>query len=128
MQKIKTIIFQEPKKYIRLVITSVLLILVVLSIEGFNYLFAYMDAFFIAGLFMFACGGLSLINNEGMFDLFSYSGQYIVRKITGKELNRYAEYVNEKQLVRKEKKYTNFSYFIVGAVLFLIAIIISFLI
>ena len=77
---------------------------------------------------MFACGGLSLINNEGMFDLFSYSGQYIVRKITGKELNRYAEYVNEKQLVRKEKKYTNFSYFIVGAVLFLIAIIISFLI
>ncbi len=79
----------------------------------------YRDSLFIAGMVVVLTGGLSIMSNFGVFDIFSfYPGRK--KKEDGKKEN-YGDYVERKKAERSSEKNLYFlPYFIVGA-LFLIA-------
>lgn len=106
-----------------LVLTSIslILVLIVLFIKGFNEIRNYSDAFFVAGFIMLSIGGLVWVGNNGGFDSFSYSASYITGRAT--KYDGYHDYINEKKQIRSKKKLSFLKFIICASVLLFISFI-----
>ena len=119
-------------KYALYFLAACLLILLILSVKGFDELKDYCDAFFIGGFTFFAVGGLSFVNKQGGYDMFSYSAYYIFKSIGSADKNRkyrdYKEYIDKKSSLRSQNKFSYLPFIFIGLILIIIAIILFFLI
>ncbi len=85
----------------------------------------YRDGLFIAGMVVVFFGGLAIVSNFGIFDIFSfYPGRK--KKEDGKKEN-YGDYVQRKKLERSSEKNLYFlPYFIIGGLLLIASLILYF--
>lgn len=112
------------KKYITLVIFDVIIVLTILIIKGFDLYINYINAFFVGALFILGIGGIAFCSNSGAFDMFGYSGYYIVQTFRPKEDRKYADikdYIDQKAEKRKVKNFTFIPYLVVGGVTFIVS-------
>ena len=85
----------------------------------------YRDGTFLAGMIVVFIGGLAIVANFGIFDMFAF---YFRRKKreNGKKEN-YGEYVERRNVERSSRKDLFFlSYFIVGALFLITSVILYF--
>lgn len=117
LQKIKSPWY----KYLILIIIGIILMVINVGVKGdWQYIGFYIDGAFIAGTVLILLGGLSFVNYEGTFDIFSYLGTKRTKngqKITYRE---YSEVVKEEKI---KKGYVFIPYIIVGIIYILIGII-----
>ena len=70
----KKLFFHSPIRYIISLSVALILILIrLVTSNGFQNIVAYCDGTFIAGMVLVCGGGLSLVSYFGGFDIFSYN-------------------------------------------------------
>lgn len=121
----KTIFLHSPKKYLVSLVIMVLLIISILSSKGYNLLINYCNAFFISGALFIGIGCLSILTNFGAFDVFSYSGRYVVNRIRNVDVERYPEYSENKKEKRKKFRFNFVPYMVLGLIALIVAIILQ---
>lgn len=120
----KKIFLHSPMKYLISLGIMICVIIVFLSIKGFNYLVNYSNAFFIGGALFVGISLLSIVTNLGTFDIFSYSGRYVINRIKNVDVDRFPEYCDNKKEKRKKLKFEFAPYLVLGVFALLVAVII----
>lgn len=120
----KKIFLHSPMKYLISLGIMICVTVVFLSIKGFNYLVNYSNAFFIGGALFVGIGLLSIVTNLGTFDIFSYSGRYVINRIKNVDVDRFPEYCENKKEKRKKLKFEFVPYLVLGIFALLVAVII----
>ena len=114
-------IFQSYKKYIFCLLYGIIIIVINNLIHAsFTGLLCYSDGCFIAGLSLLCFGGLSIVNNLGAFDIFSYM---FVKKDEHGFKKPFFDYCEGKKESRSKKKYASIPYFITGFFYIILSII-----
>lgn len=117
LQKIKSPWY----KYLILIIIGIILIIINIGVKGnWKYIGFYADGAFIAGVVLILLGGLSFVNYEGAFDIFSYLGTK--RNENGRKLT-FAEYGEVLKEEKKKKGFVFIPYIIVGFIYILLGVI-----
>lgn len=119
----RKIFLHSPMKYLISLGIMICVIIGTLSIKGFNYLVNYCNAFFIAGALFIGIGLLSIVTNFGTFDIFSYSGRYVINRIKNVSVERFPEYTDNKKEKRKKLKFEFVPYMVLGVLCLLVAIV-----
>ena len=113
----------SPKRYIVGVIIAIVLVIVCLIVKGTEYSINFVDAFSVAGAVVFFIGLLQAASFYGAFDIFGYSAS----NFRGKEhrYKDYYEYQKAKELKRRQSELVYIPFIVVGAVFFLIGMILN---
>lgn len=119
----KKIFLHSPIKYLVSLVMVALIVVLALSIKGFNYLVNYANGFFIAGALLIGVGLLSICNNLGTFDIFGYSGKYVINRIRNVNVEDFPEYTENKKEKRKKIRFEFVPYIVVGLFSLIVAII-----
>lgn len=100
---------------------------IALKINPWVLAYYYRDSLFLAGMVVVFVGGLAIVANFGIFDIFSYyPGRK--KKENGKKEN-YGDYVERKKLERSADRNLYFlPYFIVGSIFLVASLILYFVI
>lgn len=122
MNLFKNIFLHSPIKYLILFLVASLIVLTNLFLNGFSYLYLYVDGFFISGFSLILVGFLSLLNYFGAYDFWSYA---FSKKKTNNYKVRLYEFSEEKKEKRKLKPLPFGPYFGVGIVFLVVSIILS---
>lgn len=88
--------------------------------QNWGRLFYYIDGFFIAGASLICFGGLSFVNYQGGFDVFSYL--FAKKKTVGGKISLY-DYSVMKKEKRMKNKWVFLPYLIVGFCFLSVALI-----
>lgn len=115
----KKLFFHSPIRYIISLIVAIILILIrLITSNGFQNIVAYCDGTFIAGMILICFGGLSVVTFFGGFDIFSYN--FSRKKEGASSLYEYSQIKAEK---RKSGPLHFVPYFVVGLFFLLISTI-----
>ncbi len=98
-------------KYISALVMAITLTLIYLFTRGFTSLIFYIDAFGIAGAALFFISLLSLVNNHGAFDIFSYSFGKLFNRTKYDTLR---DYVLLKESKNRKNRFIFLPYMVVG--------------
>jgi hypothetical protein len=112
--------------YIIILSISILFYIAFVFILGYKYKTSYTDSCFIVSVIWISVGLLNLISKDGFFDMFQYSGKYIVKKFTQRQMETYQDFKDNKEA--KKKKTANYSFgpfLAIGLILLVIAIVFS---
>lgn len=118
---IRKVFLHSVKKYILLFFISLGLVLLGLSLNGFDVPIYYVNSFFFAGFAMVCIGGLSIINYFGGYDFMSYA--FSKRNPDGTRVE-YSAYISNKIEKRKTKTLPFGPYFVIGALFTLVSFLI----
>lgn len=126
MNLFKRLFLHSYKKYIVLSILALAIILYYVLFFGATKVIVYVNAFFLAGAILIALGGLSIVTNQGAFDMFQYSGRtfgnMFRRNINPVRKETYAEFLEEQKEKRVKKKYAFGPYIFIGVILLIISV------
>ena len=86
-----------------------------------NQLCYYRDGTFIAGMVLVCIGGLTVVGQFGIFDIFSYYPGRKKKEDGHKE--NYGEYVERKRMERSHSNLFFLSYFIIGSIYLIFSIV-----
>ena len=113
----------SPKRYIVGVIIAIVLVIVCLIAKGTEYSINFVDAFSVAGAVVFFIGLLQVASFYGAFEIFGYSAS----SFRGKErrYKDYYEYQKAKELKRSQSVLVYIPFIVVGAVFFVIGMILN---
>ena len=118
---IKKVFIHSLKKYVIIFIVAVILVLIGLLINGFDWTINYVNSFFFSGFAMICIGGLSIINYYGGYDFMAYA--FSKKHVNGKKI-QYIDYI-EKQNSKRESRQLPFGpYFVIGVLFLIISILI----
>ncbi len=120
MNILKKLFCHKPITYIVSISIFVILSLLYLIINGFNYFVNYIDAFTIAGFVDIFVGGLVLVTKLGAFNTFGYG----IAKIFGNRKGYEDLYdYNERKTAAHKGSYSFAMYIFVGIIGLLISVI-----
>ena len=106
--------------------SAIAIIVIYLAINyqshSFTSLLFYTNGFFSSGFIFICFAGLSLVNNMGGFDIFTYSFSYVFSKTHNTNLREYSE---NKDLTRSKKKKNYLPYLVIGILFVIIGVILQ---
>lgn len=108
-------------KYLILFLIGLLFMLIkVATSNAWHLILFYMDGAYIGGAILILLGAMSIVTNQGAFNMFSYLGSKLGKD--GRKLT-YGEYVALKAEQRTSKRWYFFPYFLMGAIYLIIGTI-----
>lgn len=124
MEWFSNIFLHSWKKYVVSGCVSLVAVVVLVLLRGYNTVVSYCDACFVVGFTLICIGGLSVLAYHGAYDTFGYSANTITRKKDQvKQYEDLHDYVEKKKEKRKGKKYNSVPYFVIGIFWLIISII-----
>lgn len=122
MNFLRKYVFHSPVHYVIALMLNIFFTLLVLFLNGFDYLLSYVNAFSVAGALSVLFGMLMLVSSLGAFNTFGYAFSYFRAERKYKDLYEYTV-AKEKKQAKQKKTYV--PYILVGLVFFLISFILS---
>jgi len=122
MSLLKKYVFHSPVHYGIALGINVFFTLLVLFINGFDYLIYYVNALGVAGGVSFFFGVLLWLSSAGAFTTFGYAFSYFRAERKYKDLYEYTQ-AKEKKVARQNK--IQIPYILVGLVFLMASLILS---
>ena len=119
----RKLFLHSPVRYIVGVVLALVIAFLCLISKGFEYRISYVDAFSVAGAAVFFIGLLQVVSYYGAFDIFGYSFSAFRRK--ERKYTDYVDYQNKKRASKSNSKLTYMPFIAVGAIFFIIGIILN---
>ena len=120
----RKLFLHSPVRYIVGVVLALIIGVLCLLSNGFEYRISYVDAFSVAGAVVFFVGLLQVVSFYGAFDIFGYSFSSFRRK--ERKYTDYVDYQTKKRAEKSNSKLTYMPFIAVGAVFFIIGMILNF--
>lgn len=120
----RKLFLHSPVRYIVGVVLALIIGFLCLLSKGFEYRISYVDAFSVAGAAVFFMGLLQAMSYYGAFDIFGYSFSSFRRK--ERKYIDYVDYQTKKRAEKSNSKLTYMPFIAVGAVFFIIGMILNF--
>ena len=120
----RKLFLHSPVRYIVGLVLALIIGFLCLLSKGFEYRISYVDAFSVAGAAVFFMGLLQAVAFYGAFDIFGYSFSAFRGK--KRKYTDYVDYQTKKRAVKSNSKLIYMPFIAVGAVFFIIGMILSF--
>lgn len=120
---IRKLFLHSPARYIAAVIVAIIVGVICLITNGFEYRISYVNAFSVAGGIVFFLGLLQAASFYGAFEIFGYSAS----SFRGRErkYKDYYEYQKARQIKRSQSELVFVPFIVVGVVFFVIGMILN---